>query len=459
MTYTYGSSKPHAVTSLTNGNLYKYDAVGNMTHRGYLNGQTRITDTLTYDNENRLTDITFGNANPSAEYYYDGSGKRIIAKVGTSVTMYVGGIMEYSPAAGGQFTKYYYIGSQRLAMKTSSGTLHFFANDHLGSTSLTLNSDSTVLSELRYKPFGETRWSSTTATPTQRRYTGQIQDFATSSMQLYFYNARYYDPALGRFTQADTIVPEPVNLQSLNRFSYVLNNPLKYIDPSGYCGVDADGNITEMDAECTLDQFNAMSWASRIAWLKWFSGIAGNYFDNVIGIIEYFQDDSTFNNSDWAKYSDAGVLLAIQDGWRIKQGQKAIGNYDDFTSNNPGQENPAEAWAAFFRSVGPEGENLTLWGKAEQAGVDYGLYIAQPFFASAGQFEQAKITVFVAWGNQYRSLVSANNIWPGITHPSNSGSFVYWFSTGIIDSDTLKLSVGESCGVYYVLCNLSMFPW
>lgn len=208
MTYTYGSSKPHAVTSLTNGNLYKYDAVGNMTHRGYLNGQTRITDTLTYDNENRLMDITFGNGNPSAEYYYDGGGKRIIAKVGTSVTLYIGGIGEYSLGGGGLFTKYYYVGSQRLAMKTSSGTLHFFANDHLGSTSLTLESEGDVFSELRYKPFGETRWSQAT-TPTQRRYTGQIQDFATSSMQLYFYNALYYDPALGRFTQADTIVPLP----------------------------------------------------------------------------------------------------------------------------------------------------------------------------------------------------------------------------------------------------------
>lgn len=67
---------------------------------------------------------------------------------------------------------------------------------------------------MRYKPFGETAWSSLTETPTQRRYTGQIQDFDMSNMQLYFYNARYYDPELARFTQADTIVPEPGNPQS-----------------------------------------------------------------------------------------------------------------------------------------------------------------------------------------------------------------------------------------------------
>ncbi|MDH7487629.1 MAG: RHS repeat-associated core domain-containing protein [Anaerolineae bacterium] len=47
------------------------------------------------------------------------------------------------------------------------------------------------------------------------------------SIGLYFYNARYYDPALGWFVSADTIVPEPGNPQALNRYSYVLNNPLR----------------------------------------------------------------------------------------------------------------------------------------------------------------------------------------------------------------------------------------
>ena len=48
------------------------------------------------------------------------------------------------------------------------------------------------------------------------------------------YNARYYDPALGRFLAADSMVPDPANPQSLNRYSYTLNNPLRYTDPSGH---------------------------------------------------------------------------------------------------------------------------------------------------------------------------------------------------------------------------------
>ena len=49
-----------------------------------------------------------------------------------------------------------------------------------------------------------------------------------------FYGARYYSPLLGRFVSADSIVPNPSNPQSLNRFSYTRNNPLKYIDPNGH---------------------------------------------------------------------------------------------------------------------------------------------------------------------------------------------------------------------------------
>jgi hypothetical protein len=47
--------------------------------------------------------------------------------------------------------------------------------------------------------------------------------------------AREYDPSLGRWLSADTIVPDLANSQSLNRFAYVYNNPLKYTDPSGHC--------------------------------------------------------------------------------------------------------------------------------------------------------------------------------------------------------------------------------
>jgi len=100
------------------------------------------------------------------------------------------------------------------------------------------------VADLRYKAWGETRHTYGT-TPTTFRFTGQRED---ATIGLYFYNARYYDPVLGRFIAPDTIVPEPGNPQALNRYSYVLNNALRYTDPTGmfsedeimkYLGVDS----------------------------------------------------------------------------------------------------------------------------------------------------------------------------------------------------------------------------
>ena len=81
------------------------------------------------------------------------------------------------------------------------------------------------------KPYGETHTNQGSVDFDQRRFTGQIQDPETG---LYFYNARYYNPALGRFISPDPIVPEAGNPQALNRYTYVDNNPVILIDPSGH---------------------------------------------------------------------------------------------------------------------------------------------------------------------------------------------------------------------------------
>jgi RHS repeat-associated protein len=129
---------------------------------------------------------------------------------------------------GSTVRKYYYAGGVRVAMRTGEQT-YYLLSDHLGSTNVTANSSGAQISKLLYKPWGETRYS-TGSTPTTWRFTGQRED---ATIGLYFYNARYLDPQLGRFTQADTIVPEPGNPQALNRYAYVLNNPVRYTDPTG----------------------------------------------------------------------------------------------------------------------------------------------------------------------------------------------------------------------------------
>jgi hypothetical protein len=58
-----------------------------------------------------------------------------------------------------------------------------------------------------------------------------------------YYDARWYDPALGRFVSPDTLVSDPSNPQSLNRYAYVLANPLKYSDPTGHIGQGREAEV------------------------------------------------------------------------------------------------------------------------------------------------------------------------------------------------------------------------
>jgi len=155
---------------------------------------------------------------------------------GNRTTVYVNALYEKDVTAN-LSTKYYYFGSQRIAMRRGS-TLTYLHGDHLGSASLTTNASGAKVSLMRYMPYGELRVGGLS---TDRQYTGQRRE---ASLGFYDYVARQYDSALGRFLQADTIIPNPANPQSLNRYSYVLNSPLRYTDPSGHreCGEFCDDN-------------------------------------------------------------------------------------------------------------------------------------------------------------------------------------------------------------------------
>jgi RHS repeat-associated protein len=131
-------------------------------------------------------------------------------------------------------TLYYSYGGDTVGMRTG-GELHWMFTDHLGSTATTYKADGTE-DPVRhyYYPWGNLRGSSEPVVPTDVGYTGQTHDQSTDLM---YYRARYYDPTIGRFISADTIVPNPADPQSLNRYSYVANNPVLYTDPTGHCSI------------------------------------------------------------------------------------------------------------------------------------------------------------------------------------------------------------------------------
>lgn len=106
-----------------------------------------------------------------------------------------------------------------------------------------LNSSGTYVpnSQIHYDPFGYFRtWPAKAVNPdiTNHGFTGHRHNntgvYPTKNVGLIYMNARYYMPEVGRFISADTIVPNPSNPQSFNRYSYVRNSPMNFTDPSGH---------------------------------------------------------------------------------------------------------------------------------------------------------------------------------------------------------------------------------
>jgi RHS repeat-associated protein len=233
--HTYGDAAHlHAATAVGSGYTAKYDASGNMTCRAPTSSQT-CSGTLTgaalnYDNEGRLTAWQNAQSGPTStdNFLYDGEGNRVeqqsVVSGTTTTTVYVGSVEELKTTAGSTTTTtYYLLGGQRIALAVN-GTLSYLASDLLGSTTVALDGAGNVTASQLFTPYGTSRYSNGTM-PTDRGFTGQHADAVTG---LDYYNARYYDPAVGQFTSADAI------LAGLNRYAYVGDNPESKADPTGH---------------------------------------------------------------------------------------------------------------------------------------------------------------------------------------------------------------------------------
>jgi RHS repeat-associated protein len=188
---------------------------------------------------------------------------------------------EWSPAGG--LVSYYSHAGQVIAMRNATG-LHWMFGDQLGSNSTVRTPAGTNLRQ-RYQPYGRLRGAATL--PTEYGYTGQRLD-PTGLMD---YNARQYDPLLGRFTSPDTIIPDPADPQAFNRYTYVNNNPVNMVDPSGHLGFgpglgmdfDPTGGAEQgsVDPHLALDAFGLVPVVGEVADLTnavWYAA-EGNWGD------------------------------------------------------------------------------------------------------------------------------------------------------------------------------------
>jgi RHS repeat-associated protein len=223
--YTYpaaGQPRPHAPTAAGN-NTYTYDQAGN--RASLATGGQSVT--YTYDVQNRLLTIDGTGQGAGSGFLYDTSGARVRRTVPSEPTVHYLGA-GYETDSNGDHTIHVTIAGQTVGA-VKNGTVWATATDHLGSANYSASPTGTVEHQ-RYLPYGGLRGTGGHTQPTDRAYTGQLNDHNG----LYHYQARYYDATLSQFTQPDTWTPDPTNTLDWNRYTYTRNNPINNTDPTGH---------------------------------------------------------------------------------------------------------------------------------------------------------------------------------------------------------------------------------
>jgi RHS repeat-associated protein len=210
-----------------------YDAVGNLrtTERA---GLPNVD--FEYDEENRQIEAHNHTRGERITVDYDAQGRRVrrTLELGAEerTTYYPAPYYEKRPPEGEGTTSLYHAFGRLVAERVNTGqaseALRYTFADHLGSSSVIQNADGSTEWHT-YWPYGLDYQRSNPENVHGYKYTGQEQDFAW----LYNFKARAYLPAVGVFTQADTWEGDIYGPQTLNPYSYVLGNPLRYTDPTG----------------------------------------------------------------------------------------------------------------------------------------------------------------------------------------------------------------------------------
>jgi RHS repeat-associated protein len=182
--------------------------------------------------------------------------------------------------------------------------IYYICRDYLGSITHVINADGSLKQELSYDPWGRLRNPATQqvyavgSEPTLflgRGYTGHEHLTAFGLINM---NARLYDPAVGRFLSPDPYVQAPDFTQNFNRYSYCLNNPLRYTDPSG------ELTWNDVIAGISLIGGIILEFVPGMEWLGTSLIVAG--FSHFAYTINYVQNNESMS------WNDASNLAGFQ---------------------------------------------------------------------------------------------------------------------------------------------------
>lgn len=281
----------------SNGNILSMGGVGSMAYgnttkpyqiTGLAPASTSLVpnrqQTITYTCYDRPSTLTEGGQ--VASFTYNGDGDRVkmlVTNLSTPMLAryYIGGQYEFDQTLSGSKERLYVGGDAYSApmvlQRENSGswTAYNIGRDYLGNITQIASTGGTLVASYSYDPWGRLRDPATLSIYAPgyepslflgRGYTGHehLTWFGLINM-----NARLYDPLVGRFLSPDPYVQAPDFTQGFNRYSYALNNPLKYNDPSGEIFGTLFGFIADFFNNLFVRTFKGESWDWTQTKLGW----------------------------------------------------------------------------------------------------------------------------------------------------------------------------------------------
>ncbi|MES0489524.1 MAG: SpvB/TcaC N-terminal domain-containing protein [Leptospirales bacterium] len=246
--YTYSNHRVQSINTTNTGGQrfnFTYDANGNTTTK--TDSQKSLTKTMVYDHSNRITKVKDQTGKVMGKYKFDDQGVR----VRKMVDKYIGG--EDRKVVMSTHSQYFvteklqtldgydvpgtdiainniYLNGVRIASMKSNGEAAYYLANHVDSVKIVTDDTGASVSRTEYLPYGET-FAQTGPIRFAAKYNGQALD---EESDLYFFNARHYDPEIARFVTADTVTDGPETTKGWNRYMYVGGNPISYKDPTGH---------------------------------------------------------------------------------------------------------------------------------------------------------------------------------------------------------------------------------
>jgi RHS repeat-associated protein len=221
--------------------------------------------------------------------------------------------------------------------KRSRGTLvcqstRYFHQDHLGSIAVITDEAGVVVERLAYDPWGKRRNANGNTDPTDSLVglstdRGYTEHEHLDEVGVIHMNGRVFDPLIGRFMSVDPFIQAPFELQSHNRYAYVMNNPLAFTDPSGYtCSFGIGGSLSD----CVSDAGSSISrvwqrdiYGSEIGQIALTASAA--YFGGVWGAVGYASGSTYDRTGSFESAAKAGLIA-----WATAKGftwAKGTGDY------------------------------------------------------------------------------------------------------------------------------------